>query len=384
MGRAYAAEVSDGSGQSAPASLRLLDGCLRIDGPHPEAIDIIEIDGLAKQDVTIGLRVHPDRLIAISKLGRDFEIFFEELRAERRRRTLTSLYLRDESASKCFPCTTTLGADSFEGDVEIYPTSLLFFPSARAPFSLPLSYVTAVGFDQDSWSVTLELVEGSKFRIGKLGKLTGEIRERLAIAMSNHAARARRLCELLGLPETAQPGIPLRIRSPQDLQPHALQIRCSEIDLIMAMGDAWLCMNELNSGMKEAADRRAIPDDRELLENCVVYLAIEATRRTVLEVINKEDYATYVFIQNDPSPLYPDLRFEKTGLMHLIRALDSINFRREPVYEDDGTLMQKHGIPIAAIMRKNPSVAHLRRTCIGRAIHAGFDAWREQLESLLR
>lgn len=379
----YRAEVSYGSGPSAPASLRLLEGCLRINGPHSEAIDIIEIDGLARQDLTIGLRVHPDRLLVISKLGRDFEIFFEELRAERRRRTIASLYLRDESASKCFPCTATLDADSFEGDVEIYPTSLLFFPSARAPFSLPLSYVREVGFDQDSWSLTLELVEGSRIGIGKLGKLTSELRERLAIAMSNHAARSQRLRELLGLPGAAQPGIPARISAAADIRSSAFQIRRSEIDHLMALGDTWLCVNELNTGLKEAADRREIPDDRELLENGVVYLAVEAPRRTVLEVINKEDYATYVFIQTEPRPLYPDLRFEKTGLMHIIRALDSINFRREPVYEDDGTLMQKHGIPITAIVRKNPSVAHLRRSCLGRVIHAGFDAWREQLESLL-
>ena len=212
--------------------------------------------------------------------------------------------------------------------------------------------------------------------------LTDEFRTLWATAMDNHRARSDRLRSLLNVKNAILPGIPMTGQgNVTEFLRHPCMLRRKEGLYLASHGTAWLCANELNAGLAEATDTHGIPDDEELIANTVIYLMIRAGDWLIVEVLNKEDYATYLFRWGEVAALYPAMRFERVFVMHIARAFDSINFRREPVYEKADTLQEKYGIQIDAIERKNPSVEVLRKRFAGRIIHTA--GWQSELDRLL-
>lgn len=68
----------------------------------------------------------------------------------------------------------------------------------------------------------------------------------------------------------------------------------------------------------------------------------------------------------------------------LNRALVMINFRREPIYLSDDSLMSQARYRHYAIgCRKLPVLRDLRASYIGRAIHTSPEAWEKQVNTLL-
>ncbi|MEW6368988.1 MAG: hypothetical protein AB1714_30540 [Acidobacteriota bacterium] len=381
--RSYGCTISIGGGRPSDAVLSLAGGRLMISGAGLRTIDLLQVEGLTRQDLMIGLRVYPDELLLVQKLGRDFEMFYDELRLERRNRILKGLFLQDTQSSKAFPCQFGLGTELATGDIEVYPTSVLCYPDSSPPFHLPLSYVLDDSFDPDDWSVNLQLIEGSVLKVRKLGKLTDEFRETIGIAMRNHAGRAARLGALLAPNCDLLPGIPIEVPAGHSFETAPI-LRRQEAAHISGLGTCRLCVSELNTGLSGATDERAIPDDELLLRNSFLYLMCEAGSSLIVEVLNQEDHATYVFGLGEVPPLSPPLRFETQFFMHIARALDSINFRREPIYEDAETLAAGYAVDVGTIERKSPSARVLRHTFLKRIVHAGYERWASDLDACLR
>ena len=69
----------------------------------------------------------------------------------------------------------------------------------------------------------------------------------------------------------------------------------------------------------------------------------------------------------------------------LARGLALVNFRREPVYlPDDSLQVQPKFRRYAIASRRLPELADLRRAFAGRAIHTSLDAWRKQMDDLMK
>ena len=79
-----------------------------------------------------------------------------------------------------------------------------------------------------------------------------------------------------------------------------------------------------------------------------------------------------------PVPIF-DLRHS-----HINRAIVLLNFRREPIYlPDDSLLIQPRFRRYAIACRKLPELVRLRSSFLGRAIHASNDTWQRQFEGFL-
>jgi hypothetical protein len=74
----------------------------------------------------------------------------------------------------------------------------------------------------------------------------------------------------------------------------------------------------------------------------------------------------------------------ETAIHQLNRAIVLLNFRREPIYlPDDSLLLQPRFRRYAIACRKLPELVRLRASFLGRAIHTTPAAWQKQFESYL-
>jgi len=74
----------------------------------------------------------------------------------------------------------------------------------------------------------------------------------------------------------------------------------------------------------------------------------------------------------------------ETAIRQLNRAIVLLNFRREPIYlPDDSLLLQPSFRRYAIACRKLPELVRLRSSFLGRAIHTTPEAWQKQFESYL-
>lgn len=74
----------------------------------------------------------------------------------------------------------------------------------------------------------------------------------------------------------------------------------------------------------------------------------------------------------------------EAAIRQLNRAIVLLNFRREPIYlPDDSLLLQPRFRRYAIACRKLPELVRLRSSFLGRAIHTSPDAWQKQFASYL-
>jgi hypothetical protein len=74
----------------------------------------------------------------------------------------------------------------------------------------------------------------------------------------------------------------------------------------------------------------------------------------------------------------------ETAIRQLNRAIALLNFRREPIYlPDDSLLLQPSFRRYAIACRKLPELVRLRSSFLGRAIHTTPEAWQTQFKSYL-
>ena len=74
----------------------------------------------------------------------------------------------------------------------------------------------------------------------------------------------------------------------------------------------------------------------------------------------------------------------EAALRELNRAIVLLNFRREPIYlPDDSLLLQPRFRRYAIACRKLRELVRLRSSFLGRAIHTSPDAWQKQFASYL-
>ena len=108
------------------------------------------------------------------------------------------------------------------------------------------------------------------------------------------------------------------------------------------------------------------------------------------EATSRSGRATYFFrlVPPDQAPQLQDASKSPTliesAVRQLNRAIVLLNFRREPIYlPDDSLLVQPHFRRYAIACRKLPELVGLRSSFLGRAIHTTPAAWQKQLESYL-
>jgi hypothetical protein len=103
------------------------------------------------------------------------------------------------------------------------------------------------------------------------------------------------------------------------------------------------------------------------------------------EATSRQGRATYVFRESALMAGGGAFGSPDAAADRLARGLALVNFRREPIYlADDALQLQPKFRRYAIASRRLPELADLRRAFAGRAIHTSLDAWRKQMDSLLK
>ena len=139
--------------------------------------------------------------------------------------------------------------------------------------------------------------------------------------------------------------------------------------------------------LREVSDNLAIGIKRglmgELTGECILVIAPVSKRNVlIMESLGDSSAATYVFrlFQNETMDEMHWRRF----LLEFNESMLSVNFRREPVYLSDEALHEARYETYANALRRVPALARLRSLYLGRAVHSGFESWKNKIESFMQ
>ena len=102
----------------------------------------------------------------------------------------------------------------------------------------------------------------------------------------------------------------------------------------------------------------------------------------IMESLGDASAATYVFRLSASGPA--DKAQWNRFLLEFNDSMLSVNFRREPIYLSDEALSETRYETYAKALRRVPALARLRTLFLGRAVHSGFDAWKNKIESFMQ
>jgi hypothetical protein len=346
--------------------------------------------------------------------------------------------VRVESAARTF---------SSPAELRLYRSNLAVLPTQATGFQWRLADIDTISFDEATWTVTAEARE-ERLIVNKLAKRTEEFRECLTNAMdelTQHGAetvhgifpfltpdefqqaavllkegRAASLAKLRALhPRTEQAlttnVVDARLKPYFDaLLAHVpggnyyagfklLRETEDQPEKEEAPADAaeWNDSETAEAGAEEAAEAPAEPaaeadeEAQPILHWFFLPLAAKPGAKfpgnlVAWEATSRSGRATY-FFRLVPPEQAPQLQeaskapaLIEIAIRQLNRAIVLLNFRREPIYlPDDSLLLQPRFRRYAIACRKLPELVRLRSSFLGRAIHTTPAAWQKQFESYL-
>jgi hypothetical protein len=386
--------------------------------------------------------------LRLQQFGKAFDNLVHDLLEAYRARLVKCLLLDDLEEVSRFTGTVEYRspARSFSGpsEIRLYQSNLAVLPLDATGFQWRLVDIDAVQFDAGAYASVLRSRD-EMVKMTKLAKRTDEFRQRVEAAIQQVGERSAkvlhelfpfvapdRFAELAGAMKEGHPASLGRLKTidtrtcqaivsnviDAKLRPYFEALATlageggtfagfkiirpedaaesggtaddgAEADGAAASEDQ-LADNVAGNG--EDAGGGKTDDQEEGEQQPVLYwfffrIAPPAAREPVLawEATSREGRATYVFresalvVGGAPS-VSPDAAADR-----LARGLALVNFRREPVYlPDDSLQVQPKFRRYAIASRRLPELADLRRAFAGRAIHTSLDAWRKQMDSLLK
>jgi hypothetical protein len=338
-------------------------------------------------------------------------------------------------------------AFSSPAELRLYKSNLAVLPTQATGLQWRYADIDAVGFDEATWTVTAEAGE-ERLIVNKLAKRTEEFRERLANAMDEltqqGAETVHGLFPFLTPDEFQQAAVLMKEgraaslamlraihpRTEQALTTNVVDARLKPyFDALLAhvpagnyyAGFKLLRQTEdqaekeeappdaaegndsetAEAGAEEAAEAPAEPaaeadeEAQPILHWFFLPLAAKPGAKfpgnlVAWEATSRSGRATYFFrlVPPEQAPQLQDATkapaLIETALRQLNRAIVLLNFRREPIYlPDNSLLLQPRFRRYAIACRKLPELVRLRSSFLGRAIHTTPAAWQKQFESYL-
>jgi len=326
-------------------------------------------------------------------------------------------------------------------EVRLFRSNLAILPVQGTGLQWRLADIDAVSFDETSWTVTAQSGD-ERLAISKLAKRTEEFRERLTTAMDGlteqgaetvhgifpfldpdqfqqaallmKEGRATSLDKLRVIDSKTEEALTKNVVDAK-LKPYfdSLLAHVPEGNYYAGFkmlresedeSDAQISgTDEVNSPTSEAgahataeiaAESEAGVGSEEKAQPVLhwFFLPLAAKAGAKLpdnlvawEATSRSGRATY-FFRLVPPEQAGQLRdaskapaLIEAAIRQLNRAIVLLNFRREPIYlPDDSLLLQPRFRRYAIACRKLPELVRLRSSFLGRAIHTSHDAWQKQ------
>ncbi|HET6439100.1 MAG TPA: hypothetical protein VFG59_13615 [Anaeromyxobacter sp.] len=403
--------------EEGPCTVELGGGALTIApqaGP-PLRIRFTEIERWEVADYAVTLDLSGGARVVLSALGKRLEPFRRALPAARKEHLGEALLLEERGpAGEESGEFRWAGGETEACRVRLQKTSLIVFPRQTLPFLVGYGEVKESSFDAQSFAVVLRLRDLRRLELVRFGKRTEALLAGLSERMDALASRAlaalgalapdlsalslRELGALLpdGLPaaraeiERAAPGAweamfarAFAAGARRDAASHLLGRAQSAFLAVKethppdaADGEPPACEGE-PPGEESDTGPAASPGPRpgstlpdELAGRQILYL-FQVGSALALEVPSSTESATYLFRSGvDPAG----------SARAIVRALAAIQFRREPISLPEEQLLGGRGARYALALKLVPELRAAREAFLGRAVHAGAEAWRKALD----
>jgi hypothetical protein len=411
----------------------------------PLALDLGDVDIFFSGDYELALKLHTGRTISLHHFAKAFEDMCESLKNAYRSRLLQCLLLEDlEEIARFEGCVQLDSTDApFAGPAEIrlYRSNVAILPERAPGMHWRLSDIDGIEFDAESYR--LELRSGSdRLIITRLAKRTDEFRERLRCAMDDVSERSAGILrdifpflspdQFQSLAEIMKEGRSAPISKMASIHPQVTPVfmKSAVLDSLRPYIDSLMerkaagfdfyagfkmirpegeaeaadapadgsgtgetggpdpdAAGDSDEGIKEKDDRRkqalhwfffpmtSKPGSAQPADVIAWEAASHAGRATYFFRVKEAEAGT----GGDAAENTVERTVERLG-----RALVMINFRREPVYLPDDSLMSQARYRHYAIAaRRLPVLQELRALYVGRAVHSAPEAWRSQVEAVL-
>jgi hypothetical protein len=363
----------------------------------PIAFDLGDVDRAVKHDWDFELALFTGRRVQLKQFGAAFSTMSEELLAAWRDRTVRCLLLEDLEEVARYSAAAGLNAAPSPAEIRLYKSNIAVLPLDGAPIQWRLAEVDAVGFDDATYTFTLQS-GGEKLAVAKLAKKTGEFRGNLDGALADLRTREaealhntfpfldpdclQRLIQAmpegrsvaLSAMQAIHPKLPDALIAQtvdEHLRPYFDALRKRSVGDGLMAGFKFIRPDEEESGEDGGQQESGAKKDESPLFFWFFFPL--AGNRAAWEATTGSGRATYFF--DAPAPA-------DQAIAHLTRGLALVNFRREPVYLSDELLEQEQRFRKYAIgCRKLPDLRTLRAAFRGRAIHTSLEAWTAQVDA---
>ena len=349
--------------------------------------------------------------VEIGAVGRRYEELVLALKQMQRQHKLQALLLEEtlssgdwETGAYMRRSSTGQDLDRDECSIRIMRSSLAVLPDNEPPFVVPYGEVDGFSFESDIHGSVLSLGLQGKIALVRFARRTEAVHREIGEGLAALEARQAKLFQdmvpdlgafaLRRLGQVLRDGVAVHRRFVEEAAPgawdaiwrHAMldpaRRACAE-DLRERAGDLYLAIKELGhirraspTGGGAAAD--SLPDDDSPAEEAgathqfLYFFTVGAA--LVLEVPSMTGSATYVFRAGD------NVLRRATDIS---RALAAMQFRREPIYLPESSLLEGPGRRYLEAVRTLGYLREVRAAFVGRAVHTSAIAWRASLDEAL-
>jgi hypothetical protein len=408
----------------------------------PLSFDLGDIDVFTPGDCELTLALYTGNKLVLNQFGKAFQNLSHDLLEAYRQRLVQCLLLEDLEEIARFDGFARLDsprrAFASPAEFRLYKSNLAVLPTQATGFQWRLADIDAMSFDEANYTVTLRS-EDESLLVSKLAKRTREFQESLRettlqlsekgaqtlrrmfpfftpnqfqqVAQLMKEGRAAPLTRLTAIhPKTEQALVENVVDA--KLRPY-FDALLSHVPPGMLYAGFKLIREEPETPAGEAEGEESANATGEAPEDTAEPSPQETTTEdeqkeeepmlhwfffplaskqnpsqpgTVVawETTSKRGRATYFFRLQPPLAGSDHATALDAAIRELNRAIVLLNFRREPIYlPDDSLLIQPRYHRYAVACRKIPELRRLRASLLGRAIHTSPAWWQRQLETFL-
>ncbi len=349
-------------------------------GNHLE-LRLSSLSGIRAQNyrITIGA---PQGEIVLSMIGHLYEDFSRRLISAYNEVLFNESLMKETVHFETQGFYTSPDGETSRAALRICETALVVLPETHGLVRIPYCMVAQTDVEPYKFSITDRL--GRSYLLSKMGYSTDaflhayrarltELMRQTRDKLSEIAPADDRLAALLmeGLVQPFED-----IRAVSNRFADALTQKLSTSQISGEFGYLSSVSDDIAVGVKRGLMG-------ELTGESVLLLApVFAKNILIMESLGDASAATYIFrlSANGTADKAQWRRF----LMEFNDCMLSVNYRREPIYLSDEALRETRYETYANALRRVPALTRLRALFLGRAVHGGFEAWRNKIESFMQ
>lgn len=327
----------------------------------PVTVAWLDADALIAADYVVELELWPGGRLLLSRLGRRYDTFVEQLRHIRNQARVAGLLAHGVTMPDVFAGALDDDTGRHRAELQVYDTHLTIVPADGDPWQLPLGAVTEVIERRDAPGI--EIASGSRLTmIGQLGRQ----REACHTAVIERRDAQRGLLASVtgqsgfsdgwGLSRGDVPAFDTLI---EQFVADA-RVTCAHELQAMATGHPRLGFVQLLDPDRDSLRPRAtLPD------NWAVFLLVPLGGAVAMEILAGPSAATYIF---------------RGDIDAVNRDLQLLHFRRAPLALTDDQAVVTPSNPHRLALRKLDPLRRLRSAMMARLVHT--ERWTESLRAV--